>query len=191
MFSDKVYKKRPIVHGDLLIANPFLSDPNFKRSVVLICESNDTGAMGYVLNRLTNNQLSELEVFDTYVQAPLYLGGPVEQDTLHVLHQNKEMEDPGTEITKGLFWGCDFDELSELLHKGKADIADYRFFIGYSGWDFRQLKDEVNRKSWIPMKAKKEWVFHHEERDLWKDILMAEGGSFKVVADAPAHPNLN
>src|ERR1700741_5295233 len=107
--------------GILLIADPFLKDPNFLRSVVFMFEHKDEDSFGFVLNRKYQNTLDELIPELEGHQLPVYYGGPVQMDTIHFLHQYPD-EIPGSqEVIKGVYWGGDFDTVVELLKNGTAD----------------------------------------------------------------------
>ena len=97
--------------GILLIADPFLKDPNFLRTVVFLCEHKEEGSFGFVLNRQYENTLNELIPELDEFKLPVFYGGPVQQDTIHFLHQYPEEIPGGIEVLKGVWWGGDFDKL--------------------------------------------------------------------------------
>src|SRR6218665_3318782 len=92
----------------ILIAEPFLGDPNFERSVVLLCEHNAEGSFGFVLNQESSLRLADV-VEGVYADFPLYIGGPVEQNTLHFIHRLGDMVDNTVEIGNGIYWSGDFE----------------------------------------------------------------------------------
>ena len=95
--------------GILLIADPFLKDPNFLRTVVFLCEHKEEGSFGFVLNRKYENTLDELIPGLEDLKLPVFYGGPVQMDTIHFLHQYPD-EIPGSEeVIKGVYWGGDFE----------------------------------------------------------------------------------
>ena len=181
--------------GTLLISKPFLGDPNFERSVVLVCRDEAAhGTFGLVLNRLTNLTLGEVLDLPAPVPAiegmPLYLGGPVEQNTLHYLHRVAEL--PGAhDLGQGVFWAGDFDRLLEMLSSGVVLPTDVRLFVGYSGWSQGQLEAEMKQQSWIRQPASAGKVFTLASDAFWRDILREKGGRFKVLANYPVDPSLN
>src|SRR5919107_2126984 len=120
--------------GVLLIADPFLKDPNFMRTVVLLTEHQAEGTVGFVLNRQYENTLDELIPEIEGFPVPVYYGGPVQMNTIHFLHTRPEVVPGGVEIMPGVFWGGNFDTVMELLKLGAIAPTDIRFFIGYSGW---------------------------------------------------------
>ncbi len=177
--------------GILLIADPFLKDPNFMRTVVFLCEHNDEGTMGFVINKKIEQTLDELmEGFDDHA-LPVYYGGPVQMDTIHFLHQYPESIPGGVEVMKGVYWGGDFALLTELVKRGEMDPEKVRFFIGYSGWSTGQLDDELKEKSWLTAAATRKLVFHEQPEDIWKDSLKHLGGEYEMMINFPIDPSLN
>lgn len=177
--------------GIFLIAAPTLLDANFKRAVVFLAQHDDDGTLGYVLNRQLKATLSEI-VPDLYgFDAPLYWGGPCQNDTLHCIH-NVGTHIPGAaEITNGIYWGGDFDVIRDLIIAGAAAAEDFRFFIGYAGWGGGQLDDEIEEKSWILTDSTPEAVFAESAKNFWTRTLKNMGGEYRTLAKTPEHPSLN
>jgi putative transcriptional regulator len=101
--------------GILLIADPFLKDPNFLRTVVFLCEHKEEGSFGFVLNRQYENTQDELIPELEGHKLPVFYGGPVQIDSLHFLHQYPDLIPGGQEVIKGVYWGGDFDALANLV----------------------------------------------------------------------------
>ena len=177
--------------GILLIADPFLKDPNFLRTVVLLCEHEAHGSIGFVLNRRYENTLDELLPDMDAHPLPVYFGGPVQKDTIHFLHQYPEQVPGSIEIIKGVYWGGDFDSMISLIRSGAVNPQKVRFFIGYSGWTDGQLKDELQEKSWLTVKASRQLIFHPDINQVWKDSLKHLGGEYEVMINYPIDPQLN
>ena len=177
--------------GILLIADPFLKDPNFMRSVVFLCEHKEEGSFGFVLNKNYDYTLDELVNGLDDLKIPVYLGGPVQMDTIHFLHQYPELIPGGFEITDGVFWGGDFETAVGLIRRGKVDLHKIRFFIGYSGWGSGQLLDELKEKSWVVSEATRKLVFHRKIEEVWKDALIELGGDYEMMINFPIDPQLN
>jgi len=181
--------------GTLLISKPFLGDPNFERSVVLLCRDEPAdGSFGLVLNRLTNLVLDDVLDLPPHVGAaatlPIYVGGPVEPNTLHYLHRRADL--PGaTDLGQDVYWGGDFDVLLGLISSGAVSPDDVRLFAGYSGWSKGQLAGEMEGESWIKHPASAGKVFTLASDAFWRDILREKGGRFKVLANYPVDPRLN
>ena len=177
--------------GMLLISEPFLEDPNFDRTVILLCEHNEQGSFGFVINKSANITLKEVIEITASSDQHLYLGGPVEHNTLHFIHRFPGL-DNAVEIVNGIYWGGDFDQLLSLLDTGQATSEDVKFFIGYSGWDTTQLSEEVKLNSWIVSDIKNpDLLFMQEEDKLWKKVLDGLGGKFSIYSNYPADPRLN
>ncbi|MBF9140280.1 YqgE/AlgH family protein [Hymenobacter properus] len=182
--------------GTLLISQPFLGDPNFERSVVLLCRDEpEDGSFGLVLNRLTNLTLGDVLDLPTHLATaagdlPLYMGGPVEPNTLHYLHRRADL--PGAQdLGQDVYWGGDFELLLGLLGSGAVTADEIRLFAGYSGWSAGQLAGELQGQSWIRHPASAGKVFTLASDAFWRDILREKGGRFKVLANYPVDPRLN
>lgn len=177
--------------GILLIADPFLKDPNFLRTVVLLCEHNEEGSFGFVINRPYGSTLEQLIPEMNGFSLPVFYGGPVQMDTIHFIHQYPDEIPGGVEIIDGVFWGGDFDMAMHLVRSGKADSLKIRFFIGYSGWSEGQLEEEIKEKSWITVKATKKLLFTDNINNTWKDALKHLGGDYEMMIHFPIDPQLN
>lgn len=177
--------------GILLIADPFLKDPNFLRTVVFLCEHKDEGSFGFVLNRQFENTLDELIPELEGHQLPVYYGGPVQQNSIHFLHQYPEEIPGGQEVMSGVYWGGDFDAVVDLIKDPGFDPSKIRFYIGYSGWSEGQLLTEMNEKTWLTVKASRRLVFHKDHNEIWKDSLRHLGGEYEMMINFPIDPQLN
>jgi putative transcriptional regulator len=175
--------------GQLLIAGPGLLDPNFWRTVVLIVEHSDGGALGLVLNRpsetTVGEAVSELEqLLD--VDDPLYVGGPVQPSALIVL---AEFEQPDEAALIA------FDDIGVLASGAQEDpsliVRRGRAFVGHAGWGPGQLDDEVDRGDWILEPAVRDDAFTRTPTDLWSTVLTRKGGSYALVARMPPDPSVN
>ena len=177
--------------GILLIADPFLKDPNFLRTVVFLCEHKESGSFGFVLNRKYENTLDELIPGLDNLKLPVFYGGPVQMDTIHFLHQYPE-EIPGSEeVIKGVYWGGDFETVITMLKSGSIDPDRIRFYIGYSGWSDGQLNTELEEKSWLTVAGTRKLIFHRNYQEIWKDSLKTLGGDYEMMINFPIDPQLN
>lgn len=177
--------------GILLIADPFLKDPNFLRTVVFLCEHKEEGSFGFVLNRKYEVTLDELLPDLEGHKIPVYYGGPVQMDTVHFLHQYPNEIPGGFEVIKGVYWGGDFELLVNMIKDEKIDLNKIRFFVGYSGWSDGQLKNELTEKSWLTVQATRKLVFHRNFEEIWKDSLKELGGDYEMMVNFPIDPQLN
>lgn len=177
--------------GIVLISDPFLKDPNFMRTVVLVCEHQYEGSIGFVLNKPHQVTIGELVSNLENHTFPVYYGGPVQLNTVHFLHKRPDLIKDGVEIFEGVYWGGDFDEVTYLIEHKILIEDDIRFFIGYSGWSEGQLVEELNTKSWISTNAEEQFVFTKDPTTIWKDALKKLGGEYAQMINYPIDPQLN
>jgi len=175
----------------LLIADPFLKDDNFIRSVIYLCSHNEEGSFGLVLNKLfdftLNNLVSGFESFEI----PVFVGGPVALDTIHFLHQYPNLFPDCHQLDDNLAWGGDFETIKALIISGEINIHKIKFFIGYSGWSAGQLESEIDDKTWITSEVKRNLIFEVPINNIWKQSIINLGGEFEQLANYPIDPQLN
>lgn len=178
--------------GSLLISEPFMPDPNFKRSVVLLTEHSEEGSVGYILNQKSNLVLRDLIPDCWTADFPIYVGGPVSNDTLHFIHNAYDRMQSGDLITNGLYWGGDFETLKLLINQNQITQEEVKFFVGYSGWEPEQLADEIDLKSWIiANKYKANLPFANEVEEFWNDVVKALGPKYAHLVNYPENPMWN
>ncbi|MEQ7801738.1 YqgE/AlgH family protein [Pedobacter sp. ASV1-7] len=178
--------------GRLLISEPFLMDPNFKRSVILITEHQEDGTVGFILNHCSALILSDVIPEMGDASYPIYLGGPVETDTIHFIHRCPDLITDGQEIAKGIYWGGNFEALKVLISTKSIGEADIKFFLGYSGWAEEQLKMEMKENTWIVSdQFHADVVFSNNEENLWREVIINLGPKYAHVSNFPQDPNLN
>ena len=177
--------------GRLLASEPYLPDPNFERTIILLTEHNEEGSVGFVLNKLSESLLTEVIEDVKNLESKIYIGGPVQQDTLHFLHRNSTL--PGAvEVLDGIFWGGNFGQLLLMVESNQIDAADIKFFLGYSGWSPGQLEEEIKADSWIISdRISPELIFETPPEMMWKKSLQTLGGRFSVYSNYPVDPNMN
>jgi putative transcriptional regulator len=176
--------------GQLLIAGPSLVDPNFWRTVVLIVEHSDEGALGLVLNRPSETTVGEaVPQLDELLEPddPVYLGGPVGPSSVIVLAR---FDDPGDAALLAFgdvgVLGTDFS-----LEEPVAGVREGRAFVGHAGWGPGQLDSELERGDWILEPARVDDAFSAEPERLWSNVLTRKGGSYALIARMPADPSMN
>jgi len=177
--------------GVLLIAEPFLKDPNFTRTVVALCAHNKEGSLGFVINRKQEYTLNELMKDAEGLLLPVYYGGPVRLDTIHFLHQCPGQIPDGEAIGRNIFWGGDYEKAIACLREGTIDASQIRFFIGQSGWSSGQLEEELSQHSWLTVDATSDLLFKKEEKEIWKEALRLLGGEYEQMVHYPTDPQLN
>ncbi|MFH1761794.1 MAG: YqgE/AlgH family protein [bacterium] len=174
--------------GDLLIANGNLMDPNFKRMVVLLCEHNENGSYGLILNNPTQTPISKLAPDHDLLKnedSPVYVGGPCQMDRLQVLHGFGSLLSDTIRICENVFMSGDFDAVLRIKSQDKESGGKCRFYLGYSGWGPGQLESEMERKSWIIHPANNKIVFSMDHENMWKEILDSKGGYYSFHSTMP------
>ncbi|MCH2224580.1 MAG: YqgE/AlgH family protein [Crocinitomicaceae bacterium] len=182
----------PLQKGSLLISEPFLADQYFGRSVIFICEHNEEGTFGFVLNNFVAVQLENVVTDFPDIKTKVSIGGPVDTSNLFFLHGLGDLIPDSREIIPGVYIGGRFETVKEALRNDPSRIEFIRFFIGYSGWDADQLKAEMKEKSWlVKNKFKSSRIFDINEEDIWKHLLEDLGGKFKIMSTFPKNPSDN
>jgi putative transcriptional regulator len=178
--------------GAVLVSEPFLGDPNFNRSVVVLAEySAKDGAFGLVVNKPT--ELFMDDIIEGFPQRmfPFHYGGPVNPENLFFIHTLGEAINQSQEITNGLFWNGDFEQLASLVRSQTIGPEQVKFFGGYSGWSPGQLEQELNERSWIICSLSPKEVMETEPTELWKTSLKSLGKKFSIMAEFPEDPGMN
>ncbi len=177
--------------GILLIADPFLKDPNFIRTVVILCEHQQQGSFGFVLNKQIEQSLGELITELEGYQLPVYYGGPVQMNTIHFLHQYPDLIPDSQKIASDIYWGGNFETVTALIKNKSIDFSRIKFFVGYSGWGDGQLDNELKEKSWLTVSATRNLVFETQHDEVWKGSLQHLGGDYEMMINFPIDPQLN
>ncbi len=186
-------ENRTLDIGKVLIAQPFMTDTNFKRSVVGLCEySKDDGAVGFILNKPINMTIDELMGdIKTDESFEVHYGGPVATDTLHYIHNVGDLLEDSVKITRGVYWGGHFEKLKFLIESGVIRPQNIRFYIGYSGWTAGQLENEMKAGSWILSDLYANYIFKSQSSRLWAQALDNKGNTFSVIAQIPNYLSFN
>lgn len=178
--------------NNLLIAMPALADPNFSRTVTLICEHSSEGAMGIVINRVTNLKLREiLEQLNIdagqspLADTPVYFGGPVQNSRGFVLHEPLGKWEATLAVTDTLGVSTSRDILEALAHNKGPD----RFLIalGYAGWGAGQLERELTENSWLNAPAAREILFKLPVEQRWKAAAQLAGVDLALLSSEAGH----
>lgn len=177
--------------GLFLISEPFLADSYFKRSVVLLSEHDDSGTLGFILNKPTDVNINDaVEDFPEF-KSLLYFGGPVETDTLFYIHTIGEKLEGAKKIVNGIYWGGNYDQLKLMIDTGQVQPNMIRFYAGYSGWDPSQLANEMKEKSWLVSECNERFTFYDDPKCLWSQVLRSMGQEYAMMANYPEDPALN
>jgi putative transcriptional regulator len=171
------------LRGQLLIAAPSLFD-YFRRTVVLVLEHSDDGAMGVVLNRESETRVVEAVPALARVAEPdelVRLGGPVSPQSVVALGDFEDVTEAGTHVV---------GSLGTLDPEGENDsLRRVRVYAGYAGWGPGQLDGELEQEAWLVLPARPGDPF--VDGDIWSDALRRKGGNYRLLATMPADPSLN
>ncbi|HSY54696.1 MAG TPA: YqgE/AlgH family protein [Opitutaceae bacterium] len=171
--------------GQLLLAHPAMSDPNFGRTVVLMSAHDDGGAMGVVLNRPLGKHLGELNgefALGVLSDVPVFQGGPVKTEQL--LLAAWQFRTDGFK----LYFGIEPDKAAQLRSDEGLHL---RAFLGYSGWSRGQLEKELKQNTWVVTPVPGDLLQHSEGVELWRTVLGGMGAGWKLLADEPDDPAVN
>ncbi len=181
------------LQGKFLVASPYLPDPNFFRSVVLLVQHGEEGALGLILNRPSDNTVQDVweAVSDLPCdsQEPLFMGGPVEGPIM-ALHSVAECSED--QVTEGIYLAANKENLDKIVSQ---DERPYRLFSGYAGWGATQLEEEMEMGGWLLCDAGFEQVFLLPVDALWEHITRSIGDdilrSSLNIHDWPDDPSVN
>ncbi len=175
----------------LLIADPFLKDDHFKRSVIFLCSHSKDGSVGFALNKKFTHSLTQLVSGIGENNIPVFVGGPVELDSIHFIHKYPQLIKCCEKISETIYWGGDFDQVKELVSNNLLDLDKIKFFIGYSGWGKGQLNEELKEKSWLKSKSNDNIIFKTSPESVWKESILQMGPDYKELVNYPLDPQLN
>lgn len=184
--------KAELKKGQVLLAEPFMLDPNFKRTAVILCEySQEEGSVGFVMNKPLNMRVDSLiEGFPDF-EADVFFGGPVATDTIHYIHNVGDLLDDSQPVLPGVYWGGDFDKLKFLISSELIQPQHIRFFVGYSGWSTGQLENELEMGSWVIAPMDINYLFKSEPSLLWQQVMQNKGDRYTVISQVPDEANWN
>jgi putative transcriptional regulator len=178
--------------GRILISDPFVGDEYFERSVVYLCEHSKEGSFGFVLNHLVEINIRDLNPDFPEIKVQMSLGGPVETESLYFLHTIGHALNESIELQKGIFIGGDFDQLAKIVKEEQFTNNQIRFFLGYSGWESKQLEEEIADNIWIVSEIDSlEEIMNTALQDPWKYFIQKLGGKYKLISNFPMNPNEN
>jgi putative transcriptional regulator len=186
----KQTKTKELAAGQLLIAEPFLSDPNFARAVIFLCEYGEEGSIGFILNRPTQLTLGDLLPEFYTPDLSVNQGGPVQLDTLHMIHRMPDTFG-GNEIVKGVYWGGSYDALQDIVSQNEYADSDIKLFIGYAGWSPGQLEKEIEDGSWLIADVSSKILFQTDPKVVWQTAINSLGKEYSPLANMPLNPQFN
>lgn len=164
-----------------------MTDPNFRRSILFLSHhTKENGAFGFVINRPVLHQLADLASSGDAIidQAPVYYGGPVDQDRL-IAASLEWRDDPATVAFQAFSWPENTEHVSKLQQNG------LRLFVGHSSWTSGQLESELKQNAWFIVPPTRNLIEMQDYTYAWRDILRSIDPSLKLLAEAPDNPSLN
>ena len=180
--------------GTLLAAAPEMADPNFVHTVLLICQHTNKGAYGLVLNRrseyTTRTLLSEHPTLGRY-DHPIYVGGPVQLNSMQILHCAPDHIAGGQSLMHGLWIGGELDHVARFIAEQEATEDRVRLLVGYAGWGAGQLDAELASGAWLPAPGAPEHVFRRDPENLWRDVVRSVHGELEGLGREPPNPEWN
>jgi len=176
--------------GRILIAEPFLPGSYFNRAIVFLVDHNEKGAVGFILNKPVDFPVKEFNKEFPDFRETLHMGGPVNIESVYYIHTLGDLIPNSIPIMDNLFWGGDYDHLKDLINSGFVKPNQVRFFLGYSGWDKGQLKEEINEDSWLVTDISPKMVMS-DNAELWKDMVKKLGGIYSLWENFPENPSMN
>ncbi len=178
------------LQGHLLIAPPYLADPNFRQTVVLLIQHDDEGAFGVVLNRPSGRSIADVWQAvrgDTCgCREEIHVGGPV-TGPLVVLHTEPHLAE--VQVAKDVYCSMTAERIETLV---QSDRKLVRFYAGYSGWGGGQLEGELATGSWLTVPADADMVFHTADDALWSRVVRRASGAVDLPpSEDDVDPSLN
>jgi putative transcriptional regulator len=185
-FLDKEIKT-----GKILIADPFLQDGEFTRSIILLTSFEKDNTMGFVLNKPTDVKVHEVFADFPDFNSKVFIGGPVDQNLLFFVHICGDLIPNSIPITKNVYFGGDFETMKTLIETKKITNKDIRFFLGYAGWGEEQLKEEIHNEAWLVGGFKLSYLTTLKPNQMWHKAIKSEKPEYGVYSEFPFTPSLN
>ena len=178
--------------GRLLVSEPFMEDEHFGRAVVLLGEHNEEGSFGFVLNHYVEqinlgDIMNDFPTFETRIAN----GGPVKTNNLYYIHTLGDQLPGSIPLVDGIYMGGSFEVLRALIEADKVKKSEVRFFLGYAGWAFGQLENELRQNSWIIAAGDSHEIMDTANEHLWETVLKRMGGEHSIISNFPENPSLN
>lgn len=184
------------LRGQFLIAAKQLVDSNFYRSVVLMIEHNDEGAMGLIVNRPSTISVSHAlsDHFDGLENDSLvYIGGPVQPSALFILHNQGDLDPEEPCVVPGLYVGSSPGAFESIVRYSIDECPEvkYRVFCGCAGWGPGQLEGEIERGDWYHVCADAETLFSDDPYEVWDDVRRRVHRNPQLMPELPGRPEWN
>lgn len=176
---------KAVANGIVLLAEPFMLDANFKRAAVLLCEHNEDGSIGFIMNKPLDMRVDELIADFPEFDSEVLFGGPVQTDTIHYIHNVGDLLEDSMKVVEGVYWGGDYEKLKFLISSKLILPHNIRFFVGYSGWSGGQLNEELDYGSWVTADMDANYIFKSKPDKLWEQVMNHKGDVYSVISQLP------
>ena len=183
-------KELNVHKGSLLISPPLTEDNFFNNSVIFLAHHSYDSVVGFIINKPIEVKINDLTENFPNIEVKVYFGGPVDTDNLYFIYRAPYKIDGSVHIVSDLYWGGNLEQIKNLLNNGILGIDDIRFFLGYSGWDYNQLRDEIKNQSWV-IDEFEDCLFDMDVSKLWEDRLCLKENKYKLWVNAPKDISLN
>ena len=155
----------------LLISTPGLNDSIFRKSIILVCEHDEDGTMGLILNKplISEDKKSSFlkDVFDSMkLNSKIYFGGPINLEHCFVLHDNSYLTKDTIKISKEVFLTSNNSIIEDI--KNNIGPENYKINMGYAGWDRNQLEEEIKNGDWLVKPLSQNFIFDIPDNDMWE-----------------------
>ena len=195
MNKDELFKIQsntlnPII-GDVLIAEPFMNDFYFRRSVILLIDHNEEGSLGVIFNKRLTIPFNEIVQGFPEFKADVYLGGPVETDRIFFIHTIGEMIPDSHLISNGLYWSGNINALKAMIKMDFIKPHEVRFYVGYAGWDGGQLRNELKANTWLVGRFTAKELLSTMPGKMWSGLVNKMGKRYMLWDKFPVNPSEN
>jgi putative transcriptional regulator len=177
--------------GRVLISDPFKNDEYFERSVVYLCEHSAEATFGFVINKPIVIAIEGGNVSISNERIPAFKGGPVAEQTLFYLHTLGDKIKFSKPVGNGIFLGSNFEELNKVITLELIEEGAIKLFAGYSGWNPRQLEEEIKNNAWVVADVKNNEEIMLVMEDVWSYFMSELGDKYRLMTKFPLDPNFN
>ncbi len=181
---------KSIKKGAILVSRPSLSQNIFNRSVVLITDYSEDGAMGFILNKPINLTSDSLEEYINKNQH-IYTGGPVAKESLFYFHKRPDLIRDSIHIVDDIYWAGEFEDVRYCINNKLITANELKFYLGYCGWHKLQLEEEIACKEWDLVNFNSINIFEEQNNQLWVNLMKKIGGENLIWLNTPADPSMN
>ena len=178
--------------GQLLVAMPAMGDSRFSRSVIYMCVHNEEGAMGLIINKLTDalsftELLTQLDIktLGGAPKSPIHFGGPVETGRGFVLHSSEYNRDGTIDVADGMALTATIDILKDIAEK--CGPEKFLLALGYAGWGAGQLDGEIQQNAWLHVPADPELTFDQDNEEKWENAIAKIGVNPSLLSGEVGH----